>query len=95
MELESTTVPTDEAARLRVIDALCELLPQTLRRELPPLSAETRLTDLAIGSADTLALVLRIEDTLEIQVDIEDFEDSDMETIGRLGTYIAGHSLAD
>lgn len=93
MDLESSTVPIDEELRRRVIDTICELLPGSLGREVPGLSADTRLPDLDLSSVGMLEVMLTVEETLEIQVDIEDFEDSDMETIGRLATYVAGHSF--
>jgi acyl carrier protein len=93
MESESTTMPIDEALRQRVIDAICELLPRSLKQEMPDLSADTRLNELALSSVGMVGIMLTVEETLEIQVDIEDFEDSDLETIGRLATYVAGHSL--
>jgi acyl carrier protein len=95
MESESTTMPIDEALRQRVIDTICELLPRTAGREIPDLSAETRLVELALSSVGAVELMLSVEETLEIQVDIEEFVDDDLETIGQLATYVVGHSLAD
>jgi acyl carrier protein len=93
MDVETQTVQIDEALRQKVIDAICALLPESLGREVPDLSADTRLLELDLSSVAMLEVMLTVEDTLEIQVDIEDFEDSDMETIGLLATYVAGHSL--
>lgn len=93
MEPESTTVPIDDALRQRVIDTICMLLPRFLKREMPDVSAETRMVELNLSSTNTLEIMLEVEDTLEIQVDVEDFEDDDMETIGRLATYVASHSV--
>jgi acyl carrier protein len=93
MDVETQTVPIDEALRQRVVEAICELLPESLGREVPDLSADTRLLELDLSSVAMLEVMLTVEDTLELQVDIEDFQDSDMETIGRLATYVAGHSL--
>ncbi len=94
MESESTTMPVDEVLRQRVIDKICALLPRYLKREMAEASADTRLAELALSSSSTLEIMLEVEDALEIQVDVEDFEDDDMETIGRLATYVASHSLA-
>lgn len=93
MDAETQSAPVDEALRQKVIATICELLPESLGREVPDLSAETCLLELDLSSVAMLEVMLTVEDTLEIQVDIEDFEDSDMETIGRLATYVAGHSL--
>ena len=94
MESESTTVVVDEALRQRVVDTICSLLPRFVKREMPDASAETRLVDLNLSSSSMLELMLEVEDAVEIQVDVEDFEDDDMETVGRLATYVAGHSFA-
>ena len=93
-EPEPTTVPVDEELRQRVIATICELLPQSLGHEVPGLSADTRLPDLDLSSVTMLEVMLTVEELLEIQVDIEDFEDDDMQTVGRLATYVAGHSFA-
>lgn len=93
MEPEPAAVPMDEKLRQRVIDMLCELLPRSLGRVMPDLSAETRLMELDLSSVGTLEMMLTVEDTLEIQVDVEDFVDEDMETLGRLATYVASHAL--
>lgn len=94
LEPESTTAPVDEALRQRVVDTICELLPQSLGHDVPGLSADTRLTELDLSSVTMLEVMLTVEEMLEIQVDIEDFEDEDMETVGRLAAYVAGHSFA-
>jgi acyl carrier protein len=39
--------------------------------------------------------MLEVEDALDIQVDVEDFDRADLETVGTLATYVAGHVLAD
>ena len=93
MEPESTTMPVDEALRQRVIDMICALLPRFLGREMPDVSADTRLMELALSSSSTLEIMLEVEETLEIQVDVEDFENEDMESIGRLASYVASHAV--
>jgi acyl carrier protein len=64
-----------------------------LQREISAISDGTRLDDLNVSSSDMLALVLRLEDELEIQVDVEEFDDADGETVGTLADYIARHSV--
>jgi acyl carrier protein len=92
-ELASTAV--DAELRQRVIDTICEVLPRVLGRDLPDVSADTTLMDLELTSASTLEMMLEVEDALEIQVDVEDFDREHLETIGTLATYVAGHALAD
>ena len=38
-------------------------------------------------------LMLELEESLEIQVDVEDFDREHLESIGTLATYVAGHTL--
>ena len=85
----------DEELRQRAVDSICATLPRIVGREMPDVSAETGLMDLDLTSASSLELMLEVEDALDIQVDVEDFDRSDMETVGSLATYVAGHVLAD
>ena len=85
---------TDVGLRPRVFETLANLLPEVLRRDLAAPTDATRLADLDVGSADMLALVLRLEDELEIQVDVEEFDAADGETLGALADFIARHSVS-
>jgi acyl carrier protein len=85
---------TDVDLRRRVFDTLASLLPEVLQRDIAAPSDATRLADLDVGSADMLALVLRLEDELEIQVDVEEFDEADGETLGALSDFIARHSVS-
>ena len=85
---------TDVGLRQRVFETLANLLPEVLRRDLAAPTDATRLADLDVGSADMLALVLRLEDELEIQVDVEEFDEADGETLGALADFIARHSVS-
>jgi len=85
---------TDVGLRPRVFETLANLLPEVLRRDLAAPTDATRLADLDVGSADMLALVLRLEDELEIQVDVEEFDEADGETLGALADFIARHSVS-
>lgn len=95
MDPQSTSMTVDEALRDRVIDTICSLLPRFLGPNMQDVSADTPMADLNLSSVSTLEIMLEVEDTLEIQVDVEDFQLDDMETIGRLATYVAGHALTD
>lgn len=92
-DLVSSSV--DEELRQRVVDTICATLPRILGREMPDLSAQTVIADLELTSASALELMLEVEDALDIQVDVEDFDREDLETVGTLATYVAGHVLAD
>jgi acyl carrier protein len=89
------TSPVDEELRQRVVDTVCATLPRVMGREVPDLSVDTVIASLALSSASALELMLEVEDALDIQVDVEDFDPADLETIGTLATYVAGHVLAD
>jgi acyl carrier protein len=43
----------------------------------------------------TLELMLELEDTLEIQIDVEEIEPADLASLGALADFIAGHVAAD
>jgi acyl carrier protein len=83
----------DTDLRQRVVDSVCTLLPRVIKRELPGMSETTRLDELDLTSAHMLELMLEIEDALAIQVDVEEFEEADAESVGTLASYVAGHSL--
>ena len=89
------TSPVDEELRQRVVDTVCATLPRVMGRDLPDLSVDTVIAGLALSSASALELMLEVEDALDIQVDVEEFDPADLETIGTLATYVAGHVLAD
>jgi len=83
----------DTDLRQRVVDSVCALLPRVIKRDLPSMSETTRLDELDLTSAHMLELMLEIEDALEIQVDVEEFEETDAESVGTLASYVANHSL--
>ena len=83
----------DTDLRQRVVDSVCALLPRVIKRDLPSMSETTRLDELDLTSAHMLELMLEIEDALEIQVDVEEFEETDAESVGTLASYVAAHSL--
>jgi len=94
-EQETATAPPDTDLRDRVVTSLCALLPRVLGREMPDVSVQTRLMELELTSATTLELMLEVEDALEIQIDVEEFDREHLESIGTLAEYVAGHALAD
>ncbi|MBM7773721.1 acyl carrier protein [Actinokineospora baliensis] len=80
----------------RVTGSMAELLPRVLKREVTGLTSDTRLfTELGLSSASTLELLLELEDELEIQIDVEEIDQNDLETVGTLAAYIAAHTVAD
>jgi acyl carrier protein len=88
-----TPPAADAELRRRIVEQTYELVPRVLRREFPELSESTRLMeDLGLTSSTMLELMLELEESLELQINVEDL-DEDVNTIGRLADYIAGHLL--
>lgn len=83
----------DSELRGRVVGSIRTLLPQVLKHELPGVSEQTNLMELDLGSASTLELLLAIEDELEIQIDVEDFDEEHVQTVATLADYVAGHAV--
>jgi len=56
------------------------------------ISESTRLMeDLSMTSVSTMELVLMLEDTLEIQIDVEEITPADVASLGALADFVAGH----
>ena len=89
---------SDNTLRGRVMESIHVVLPKVLARDAEDaafeLSDGTRLMeDLGLSSAATLELMLELEDSLEIQVDVEEIEPADLASIGTLADFIAGHAV--
>jgi acyl carrier protein len=79
----------------RILDVIFELLPRVLRRELTAVNAETKLmSELGMRSASTLELLIGLEDTLDISIDVEDIQAGSLNSVGDLAAFVAGHSTA-
>ena len=87
----------DVDLRDRVVGSIGTLLPRILKREDMAAPAEdARLFDeLGLSSSSTLELLLELEEALEIQIDVEEIDQDDLETIGTLASFVAGHALTD
>lgn len=90
------TANLDVALRQRVFDTVRLLLPKVLGREIPAIADSTELrADLGLRSATTLELLLELEDSLEIEIDVEEIGQGNMNTIGDLADFVARHSTKD
>lgn len=90
------TTQLDTAFRQRVFGKIGELLPRVLDREIPEVTDSTQLmSELGLRSATMLELLLELEDTLEIQIEVEDIDQANMNTVGDLADFIATHAVAD
>ncbi|HET6209325.1 MAG TPA: phosphopantetheine-binding protein [Jatrophihabitans sp.] len=89
MALHETGV--DAEFRQRLIVEMSAILMQLLERE-EPVTEQMRLMDeLNVNSLLALELLLRLEEQLEIQINVESMDPDRMETVGDLATFIAGH----
>jgi acyl carrier protein len=89
-----TAIETD--LRERVVSSIGTLLPRILKRDMVAPPEDSRLFDeLGLTSSKTLELLLELEETLEIQIDVEEIDQDDLETIGTLASFVATHALTD
>jgi acyl carrier protein len=91
---------SDSALRERVMDSIHVILPRVLARDAQDAAFELSdgmrlMEDLGLTSVTTLELMLELEDTLEIQIDVEEIEPADLASLGALADFIAGHMAAD
>jgi acyl carrier protein len=89
--MASPETGVDTEFRQEVVDAMAALLVRLLSRE-EPVTADMRLMDeLGLSSSLGLELMLELEEKLEILIDVELMDQDQMETVGDLATFIAGH----
>ena len=98
--MEQATVVEDAEPqadlRRRVVTSIGTLLPKVLKRDVPALPEATRLFDeLGLSSASTLELLLELEEDLDIQIDVEEIDQGDLESIGTLADFVSTHALTD
>ena len=91
---------SDSALRERVMESMHVILPKLLARDGEDAAFEFSdsmrlMEDLGLTSAATLELMLELEDTLEIQIDVEEIGPADVASLGALADFIAGHVAAD
>jgi acyl carrier protein len=86
----------DTALRDRLVDDICALLPRVLKREVDGASASTALMeDLAMSSTTGLELMLELEESLEIEISVEDLGRESFATVGTLADYVAANILPE
>ena len=90
---------SDSAGRERVMESIHVILPRVLARDAQDAAIEVSdsmrlMEDLGLTSVTTLELILELEDTLEIQIDVEEIEPADLASLGALADFIAGHMAA-
>jgi acyl carrier protein len=86
----------DPAFRERIVGTVCELLPDVLKREVSGAGeATTLMEDLGMSSTGALEIVLMLEESLEIEISVEDLGREHFETVGTLADYVAGNVIPD
>jgi len=94
--MEQATVVPDAQLRQRVVESIATLLPKVLKRDVPTMPEQTRLFDeLGLSSASTLELLLELEEDLDIQIDVEEIDQTDLASIGSLADFVSSHALTD
>jgi acyl carrier protein len=76
------------------------ILPKVLARDPGDAALEISegmrlMEDLGLTSVATLELMLELEEALEIQIDVEEIEPTDLASLGALADFIAGHVAQD
>jgi acyl carrier protein len=96
MEEGTVTAQLDTVLRQRVFDSIGALLTKVLDRDTGPVSDGTQLmSELGLRSATMLELLLELEEDLEVQIDVEDIDQGDMNTVGDLADFVAAHATTD
>ena len=77
----------------QIVSVIVTALEEVLRQELTDVTAETRLfDDLSLDSTSVLALLMALEDALDMQVDPENLAQSHLESVGSLAAFITESS---
>ncbi|MFC1411635.1 phosphopantetheine-binding protein [Streptacidiphilus sp. N1-12] len=91
-----TAAHTDPELRGDVLRSIGALLPRVLKRELTDVPENACLfDDLGLTSAGTLELILELEESLDIQVDVEEIGEDDLRSVASLADFVAGHVITE
>jgi acyl carrier protein len=72
------------------------MIPRLTRGEIAEVPEDAALmADLGLTSSTMLELLLELEAALEIEIDVEEIDESNAGTVGRLADYIVGHLISD
>ncbi|HET9143138.1 phosphopantetheine-binding protein [Actinophytocola sp.] len=82
----------DAELRQRVVDVMSTVLQRLLEREAPVTEDMHLADELGLSSSLGLELLLELEEGLGIQIDVETMNPDELQTVGELATFIAGHS---
>ena len=83
---------SDPGLRASVSGSMSTLLTRMLQCD-EAITDDTRLVDeLGLNSSLALELLLELEEELDIQINVEDLDESEMRTVGDLADFIATNS---
>ena len=86
----------DPIFRTRIVDTVCGLLPDILKREVEGAGEDTTLMeDLGMSSTGALEIVLLLEENLEVEISVEDLGREHFQTVGTLADYVAGNVIPE
>jgi acyl carrier protein len=84
----------DAELRERVVEHIRDLLPRVLKREVGDVSEDLALVeDLGVSSTSALELMLELEESLQVEISVEDLDREDFTTVGTLADYVARNVL--
>ena len=85
----------DGEFRQQVVDTMTTVLTRLLDRPEPVTEDMRLMEELGLSSTLGLELLLQVEDQLMILIDAELMDADQMNTVGDLATFVAGHSRPD
>jgi acyl carrier protein len=89
MALPETDVDTQ--FQQKVVQTACDLLVLLLERDEPVTENMRLMDELMVSSLLGLELLLRLEEQLDIQIDVEMMDQDKIVTVGDLATFVAGN----
>ncbi|MET9611873.1 phosphopantetheine-binding protein [Kitasatospora indigofera] len=94
--MSDSAVRTDAELRGQVLRSIGDLLPRVLKRDIAEVPENACLfDDLGLTSAGTLELILELEESLDIQVDVEEIGEDDLRSVASLADFVAGHVIPE
>ena len=78
--------------RQQVVDTMTAVLARLLDRAEPVTEDMSLMGELRLSSTLGLELLLRVEDELDILIDVELMDADQMRTVGDMATFVAGNS---
>jgi acyl carrier protein len=89
--MASPETSVDAEFRQQVVQTSCELLLLLLERNEPVTESMRLMDELMVSSLLGLELLLRLEEQLDVQIDVELMDQDQITTVGDLATFVAGH----